>query len=182
MVKRNGITTEFKVLGHFLIIKPTICTDFSNVYLEWNSTCFGQFLCPSSKVFYCTHGNGMSYRFADNLRVGLGWNILILLVSCQYTCMTYIAVCTVKNFWWWTEELSETCRVSFQVYIREISAYSWFHYKKFNTMHGHRKVKFWAIVYIYFFISIQPLGPYSRNQSPVRRPVWLWHAASWASS
>jgi len=26
------------------------------------------------------------------------------------TCMTYtIAVCTVKNSWWWTEELSETC-------------------------------------------------------------------------
>jgi len=23
-------------------------------------------------------------------------------------------VCTVKNFWWWTEELSETCRVLFQ--------------------------------------------------------------------
>ena len=30
-------------------------------------------------------------------------------------CMTYtIAVCTVKNSWWWTEELSETCRVLFQ--------------------------------------------------------------------
>ena len=25
-----------------------------------------------------------------------------------------IAVCTVKNSWWWTEELSETCRVLFQ--------------------------------------------------------------------
>jgi len=23
-------------------------------------------------------------------------------------------VCTVKNSWWWTEELSETCRVSYQ--------------------------------------------------------------------
>ena len=31
------------------------------------------------------------------------------------TSMTYtIAVCTVKNSWWWTEELSETCRVLFQ--------------------------------------------------------------------
>ena len=29
--------------------------------------------------------------------------------------MTYtVAVCTVKNSWWWTEELSETCRVLFQ--------------------------------------------------------------------
>jgi len=29
--------------------------------------------------------------------------------------MTYtIAVCTVKNSRWWTDELSETCRVLFQ--------------------------------------------------------------------
>jgi hypothetical protein len=60
----------------------------------------------------------MTYRFADSLRAGSGWNcssILILLASCQQTCMTYTtAVCTVKNSWWWTEELSETCRVSFQ--------------------------------------------------------------------
>jgi len=35
--------------------------------------------------------------------------------SCQQTYMTYtIAVCTAKNSWWWTEELSETCRISFQ--------------------------------------------------------------------
>jgi len=25
--------------------------------LEQNSTCFGQFLCPSSGVFHCTHSN-----------------------------------------------------------------------------------------------------------------------------
>jgi len=42
-------------------------------------------------------------------------NVLILLTSCQQTCMICtIAVCTVKNCWWWTEELSETCRVLFQ--------------------------------------------------------------------
>ena len=33
----------------------------------------------------------------------------------KQTYMTYtIVVCTVKNSWWWTEELSETCRVLFQ--------------------------------------------------------------------
>jgi len=32
------------------------------------------------------------------------------------TAMVYvIAVYTVKNSWWWTEELSETCRVLFQI-------------------------------------------------------------------
>ena len=42
-----------------------------------------------------------SYKFADNLRAGPGRNcssVLVLLASCQQTCMTYtIAVCTVKN-------------------------------------------------------------------------------------
>jgi len=41
----------------FLIIKPTRCTNFSSLLLKWNSTCFGQFLCPSSGVFHCTHSN-----------------------------------------------------------------------------------------------------------------------------
>ena len=45
----------------FLKIKPTRCTDFSTLFLEWNSTCFGQFLCPSLEVFHCTHGNGISH-------------------------------------------------------------------------------------------------------------------------
>jgi uncharacterized membrane protein len=38
----------------------------------------------------------------------------------------------------------------------------------------------WNVVYIYIYIyiiTIQPLGLFGRNQSPVRRPAWLWHAA-----
>ena len=35
--------------------------------------------------------------------------------------MTYtIAVCTVKNSWWWTDELSETCRVLSQMRTQQI--------------------------------------------------------------
>jgi len=52
----------------------------------------------------------MSYRFSDSLREGSGRKVLILFASYQQTCMTYTtAVCTVKNSWWWAEELSETC-------------------------------------------------------------------------
>ena len=47
--------------------------------------------------------------------------------------MTYtIAVCTVRNSWWWTEELSETCRILFQKLIWEISASSLFYYKNLS--------------------------------------------------
>jgi len=45
----------------FLIIKATSCTNFSNLFLEWNSTCFGQFLCPSSGVFHCIQSNGICH-------------------------------------------------------------------------------------------------------------------------
>ena len=38
-------------------MKPTRCINFSNLFLKWNSTCFGHFLCPSSGVFPCTHSN-----------------------------------------------------------------------------------------------------------------------------
>jgi len=48
-----------------------------------------------------------------------------------------IAVCTVKNSWWWTEELSETCRVLFQKWIWEITASSWFYYKKVQWSSSH---------------------------------------------
>jgi len=44
-----------------IIIKPTRCANFSNLVLEWNSTCFGKFLCPSSRVFHCTHSNGICH-------------------------------------------------------------------------------------------------------------------------
>ena len=47
----------------------------------------------------CTHSNGICHT---------GYAVSI-------TCMTYtIAFYTVLDSWWWTEKLSETCRVPFQ--------------------------------------------------------------------
>ena len=124
------------------MIKPTRCTNFLNLFLEWNSTCFGQFLCPSSGVFHCTHSNGICHT---SLLTACEQEHMLLLASCQQTCMTYtIAVCAVKNSWWWAEELSETCRISFQKYIREISASSWFYIKKpESTVRRDTVVKSW---------------------------------------
>jgi len=44
---------------YILMIIPTTCTNFSNLYLEWNSTCFGQSHCPSSGVFHCKHSKSV---------------------------------------------------------------------------------------------------------------------------
>ena len=86
-----------------VIIKPTGCTNFSNLFLEWNSTCFGEFPCPSSGVFHCTHSNGVCHT-PD------------MLTACEQDLSLTCTYCCVysENSWWWIEELSETCRVSFK--------------------------------------------------------------------
>ena len=54
-------------------------------------------------------------RSPERAGLGLGRSVLILLADCQQTCMTYHrCVHSDRNSWWWTQELSETCRVLFQ--------------------------------------------------------------------
>jgi hypothetical protein len=65
-------------------IKPTRCTNFSKLFLERNSTCFGQFLCPSLGVFHCTHSNGVRHTdlmTAKKLSAKTVWHIPLLCVQ-----------------------------------------------------------------------------------------------------
>jgi hypothetical protein len=44
---------------------------FHKLIWSWNSTCFGEFVCPSSGVYSpYTQQWYMSYRFVDSLRAG----------------------------------------------------------------------------------------------------------------
>ena len=86
----------------FLYNKTNQMHQFPKFTTTWNSTCFGQFLCPSSGVYSLyTQQWYMSYRFVGSFRAGPGWNcssILVLLESCLQTCMTYtIAECIVNK-------------------------------------------------------------------------------------
>ena len=45
----------------------------------------------------------------------------------------------------------------------------------------HASNREWYFSYLLLLVS-SPWASLGRNQSPVRRPVWLWHAASRASS
>ena len=91
-------------MSHFFIIKPTRCINFTNLFCH-ETTCFGQFLCPSSGIYSLyTQQWYMSYI--------PGW-------SCSkvvYKPVWHIPLLSVQwiNSWWWTQELSETCRVSCQ--------------------------------------------------------------------
>jgi hypothetical protein len=116
----------------------------------------------------------MSYRFVGSIRTGSRCSILILLLeSCLQTCMTYtIAEITVNNSWWWTEKLSEICRVSFQNKVEKLVRLVGFVIRKFyiihrarlnttnttNTIHittillGHAWWKFLCIRYIVIYV------------------------------
>ena len=83
-----------------LIVKPTRRTNFS-IYFYFGIKLHMFRTVPLSIIrsfpLY-TQQWYMSYRFADILQAGLE-SVLILLASCQQTCMTYtIVVCTVKKF------------------------------------------------------------------------------------
>jgi len=55
-IKEVQIKTQVYI---FLTVEPTRYTNHSNLFLERKSTCFGQFLCPSSGIFHCTYCNGI---------------------------------------------------------------------------------------------------------------------------
>ena len=51
ILKLNNVSKcEIESCVFILVIKPTRCTNFSNLFLEQKSTCFGQVFCPSSGV------------------------------------------------------------------------------------------------------------------------------------
>ena len=59
---RKGFFVNVTVhLNKFLFNKTNRRTSFSNLFLSRISTCFGQFLCPSSGVFHCTFGTGICH-------------------------------------------------------------------------------------------------------------------------
>jgi len=75
----------------------------------------------------------LSTNLYDILQQNRATSVLILFASCQQTCITYIiAVWTVKNSWWWTEELYEICRILFQKEIWETSTSGWFYCKNLS--------------------------------------------------
>jgi hypothetical protein len=99
-----------RIVTDFFIIKPTRCTNFTNLFWR-ETTCFGQFACPSSGVYSLyTQQRHMSYRFVDSFRAGAyapARNLYVCHIPQLYSVQWI-------NSWWWTDELSETCRVSCQ--------------------------------------------------------------------
>jgi hypothetical protein len=120
---------------------------FHKFILAWNSTCFGQFLCPSSGVYsvYIQEWY-MSYRFVDSFRAGPGWKCKFHPGPARKLCtvpLWHVPLLSVQwiNFWWCTEELSETCRVSCQNKFVKLVHLVGFIIKKFVIVYSYTNLK-----------------------------------------
>ena len=92
------------IVTNLFVIKPTRCTNFTNLFCRETLH-----VSDSSSV----HHQEFIHRTLSN-----GWNV-VPSWSCSkavYKPVWHIPLLSVRwiNSWWWTDELSETCRVSRQ--------------------------------------------------------------------
>ena len=140
------------IVTNFFVIKQTRCTNFTNLFchktlhVSQSSSVHHQefIICTLSNVICHTGLSYMSYSF----RAGPSW-------SCSkavYKPVWHIPLLGVQwiNSWWWTEEPSETCRVSCQNKFVKWMYLFGFIIKKFVTMHGHMNVKYASVGVTYY--------------------------------
>jgi hypothetical protein len=126
-----GSSYHFKIIKGYLIIKPTRCTNFSNLFWKWNSI-FSNISSAHHQELFTVH-SVVVYVI----------QVCRQLSNCsKAVCMTNtITECTVNNSWWWTEELSENTEFHFQNEFEKLVHLVGFIAKKFVTMDGHMNVK-----------------------------------------
>ena len=95
--------SEDRVSWYILIIKPTRCTNFSNLYI-WNRTL------QVSDSFSVHHQKSSTVHTVKGV-CHTGYADCLLARS---GCSTLSRSQAVLDSWWRTEKLSETCRVIFQ--------------------------------------------------------------------
>ena len=171
-------------LINFFIIRPTRRTKFANLFLEWNSTCFGQCLCPSSGVHSLyTQQWYMSNKFVS------GWNWFLLCChqqqsKNQFHCDPVRKLSTnlyeIYHCWvyseWTRDDGQRHCPKHVEFHAKNKFA-NLVHFvglilKKFVMMHGHMNVKFFNKIYYVCFQTIllcSVFVPYFRNTtSPIQ--------------
>ena len=124
---------------YFFVIKPTRCTNFRNLFCHETLHVSDRLSVHHQEFSHCTLSNDMPYRFVDSFRTG-AYAPARKLSTKQYD----ISLLSVQwiNSWWWTDNLSETCRVSWQNKFVKLVHIAGFITKKFVTIHGHMNLKF----------------------------------------
>jgi hypothetical protein len=132
--------SRHKLAHSSFVIKPNKCTNFTNLF--WHETLHVSD-CSSvhhQEFIHCTLSNGIRHIGLQTSVYKPVWRITLL--SVQWI-----------NSWWWTEELSETCRISCQNKLVKLVHLVRFIIKNFVMMHGHMKVKFGNQLYTWIILK-----------------------------
>jgi hypothetical protein len=113
--------TRLICLEDLFLIKPTRCTNFKNLFCHETLHVSDSSSVHHQEFIHCTLSNGVCHTGT---------------VNTAFEQEMWI------NSWWWTDELSETCRVSWQnKFVKSVHLVG-FITKKLVAMHGHTNVKF----------------------------------------
>jgi hypothetical protein len=124
------------IVTNFFIIKPTRCTNFTKLF--WHETVHvsGSSSVHHQEFIHCTFSNGICHT------AGPGWVPSWSCSKAVYKPVWHIPLLNVQriNSWWWTEELSETCRFSCQNNFVKLMHLFGFIIKKLREHSGERPV------------------------------------------
>ena len=103
------------IVTSFFIIKTTRCTNFTNLFCHETLHVSDSSSVHHQEFIHCTLSNGICHTAFERDQDGTA------VQSCSCSKPVYKLVWRIPllsaqwiNSWWWTEELSETCRVSWQ--------------------------------------------------------------------
>jgi hypothetical protein len=139
-VRRTCTYTERmkEVKAFFFVIIQTRCTNCTHLFCHETLHVSDSSSVHHQEFIHCKLSNGICHTGFQQHQDGTAvpsW-------SCSKP-VWHIPLLSVQwiNSWWWTEELSETCRVSWQNKFVQLVHLVGFIIKKFVTMRGHMNVE-----------------------------------------
>jgi hypothetical protein len=127
---------------NFFVMKPTRCTNFKNVFCHETLHVSDSSSVHHQEFIDCTLSKSTCHTAFEQDQDGTAvpsW----FCSKAVYKPVWHIPLLSVQwiNSWWWTDELSETCRVSWQNKFVKLVHPVGFITKKFVTLHSHMNVK-----------------------------------------
>ena len=105
------------IVTNFFVIKPTRCTNITNLFCHQTLNISDSSSVHHQEFIHCTLGNGICQTTFEQDQDGTAapyWSCSkAVYKTIWYTGIPLLSVQWI-NSWWWTDKLSEICRVSWQ--------------------------------------------------------------------
>ena len=103
------------IVTNFFVIKPTRCTNFTNLFCHEILHVSDSSSVHHQEFIHCTLSNGICHTAFEQGQNGTAvpswsWSKAVYKLVCHIPLLSVQWI----NSWWWTDELSETRRVSWQ--------------------------------------------------------------------